>query len=73
MIYHTDHTDEDEAEHAFLSLAMILDFAQSAQIEDLCPILQPQIQYNMAISQEGLRVGYGAQVGRTLMSYAHPG
>ena len=72
VIYHTEHTDEDETEHAFLSLAMILDFAQSAQIEDLCPILQPQIQYNMAISQEGLRVGYGAQVGRTLMSYAHP-
>ena len=72
-VYLSDDTGQECVDRSALSLASILDFAQSARIEDLRSILLPQIQYNTAIAEEGLRGAYGAQVGRTLMTYAHAG
>ena len=72
-VYQSDDTGQECVDRSALSLASILDFAQSARIEDLRSILLPQIQYNTAIAEEGLRGAYGAQVGRTLMTYAHAG
>lgn len=72
-VYQSDDTGQECVDRSGLSLASILDFAQSARIEDLRSILLPQIQYNTAIAEEGLRGAYGAQVGRTLMTYAHAG
>ena len=37
-------------------------------VADLRPLLDPQIQYNMAIAEEGLLHAYGANVGKVLMS-----
>ena len=48
----------------------ILDFAETADLMDVQELLELQIQCNMAISEEGLRGQWGAQVGRTMMKTA---
>ncbi len=52
---------------SLLSVERIVDFANCVQIEDVRPILDRQIQCNMAIAQEGLKGEYGAQIGRVLL------
>ena len=70
--FQTGYTGSQETDRSGLSLETILDFASSAHLEDLRPILEPQWTCNMAISQEGLTGHYGAEVGRTLMAFSHP-
>ena len=45
----------------------IWDFVHSVDIEDVKPILDPQIRYNMAIAEEGFRGDYGANIGSVLL------
>lgn len=71
-VYSTDYTSAAESDRSGITLAAILDFATTAELEDLIPILEPQWRYNMAISQEGLSGEYGAQVGRTLLECSLP-
>lgn len=53
-----------------LNLRDILEFADTMRVEDVKDILDPQIQCNMAIAEEGLKHPYGANVGNTwLTSY----
>lgn len=61
---------ETSADAAVLSIAGILEFAETADIADVQEVLDRQIAYNTAIAQEGLTGKYGAAIGRTLlMSY----
>lgn len=55
-------------EYSMLSVAEIVEFTNSVEIEDIKEIIQRQIDYNGAISNEGLRGNYGAQVGKVLLS-----
>lgn len=50
-----------------LNLKDIIDFADSLNIDDVRELLDRQIEYNSAISEEGLKNPWGAQVGRTLL------
>lgn len=50
-----------------LTVDSILVFADAVSVEELEPILDPQIRHNMAICQEGLDHPYGAEVGRVLL------
>jgi len=50
-----------------LSVASIIRFADTANLDDVRDILERQITYNTAISDEGLRGDYGARVGKTLL------
>ena len=52
-----------------LSMKNIYDFARTADIEDLKPIIVPQIECNKAISMEGLSHDWGANIGSTIMSF----
>lgn len=54
-------------DYGALSVEKIYDFATTACLEDVQPILDRQISYNTAISQEGLRSDYGANIGKVLM------
>lgn len=56
-----------ETEYALLNVRDVLDFADALCIADVEEIIERQIAYNSAISEEGLRGAYGAQVGRTLL------
>ena len=52
---------------SILSVKDIIDFANSVDVELIKPILDRQIEYNTAISDEGLSKPYGAEIGRTLL------
>lgn len=54
---------------SLLNVKDILEFADCVKIEDIHDVLENQIQMNSAISQEGLRGSYGAEVGKTLLKY----
>lgn len=63
-----DEDDESKlTDRGFLSVACIWDFVHSVDIGDVQPLLDRQIAYNMAISEEGLRGRYGANIGRVLL------
>ena len=56
-----------QTDRSQMNVQDILDFAQSADLEDVRELIERQIRCNTAISQEGLRHPWGAQVGRTMM------
>ena len=61
-------TQNAEADGPSLTIEGIVDFALSVETEDVKETLDRQIAYNTAISAEGLRGDYGANVGRVLLS-----
>ncbi len=54
------------ADRSLLNMKDIFDFAECVELSDVEEILDRQISYNMAISQEGMQGDYGANVGRVL-------
>lgn len=56
-------TDRD-----FMTLAVIWDFAEAVDIDDVKDVLDRQISLNMAICEEGLRGDYGANIGKVIRS-----
>ena len=52
-----------------LTIADILDFADTCSLEDIRPVLDTQIQYNTLISEEGLLGDYGANIGSTMLKF----
>lgn len=59
--------DGGETDRGVLNVRDIIEFAESVDIEDVRELLEKQIEYNYAISEEGLHGEYGASVGRTLL------
>ena len=62
-----DDGESGETDRSVLNVRDILDFAQSVRLEDVSDMLGRQIEYNLAISEEGLRGNYGASIGKTLL------
>ncbi len=62
-----DGNDDSETDRSVLNVRDILDFAESVDIECVRELLEKQIEYNLAISEEGLRGEYGAAIGKTLL------
>ena len=61
-------TQEDGlTDRSCLSIEGIVDFAGSVDVEDVREVLERQIEYNMAIAEEGLRHSYGANIGKTVL------
>lgn len=50
-----------------LNLENIFEFVQTVEIKDIEGVISRQVEYNTAISQEGLKNPWGAQVGRTII------
>ncbi len=57
-----------ETDRSILNVADIVDFAESVELDDVRQMLEKQIEYNLAISEEGLKGEYGAAIGKTLIS-----
>lgn len=55
-------------DRTILSMEKIWDFANTVDIDDVREILDRQITYNTAISQEGLQGDYGANIGKVLLA-----
>lgn len=53
-----------------LNINEIIEFANIVNIADITAIIGKQVEYNSAISFEGLKHAWGAQVGRTLMMHS---
>lgn len=60
--------EEGLTDRSLLNVEDILDFANTVEVEDVKEILDRQIAYNTAISEEGFRGDYGANIGSVLLA-----
>lgn len=58
------------ADRSALNIKDILEFADQVELREIKPIISRQIEYNSAISREGLTHDWCAKVGQTLMEMA---
>lgn len=58
---------KDALDYSLLTVEGIVEFAEIVEIEDVKEVLERQIAYNTAISEEGLNHSYGANIGSVLM------
>ena len=65
----SDGGDAQQTDRSVLSVEEILQFADCLDPADVKEVLGRQIAYNTAISEEGLKGGWGAQVGKTLRAF----
>ena len=66
-------TGKKTVDKSRLNVKDILEFADEVKIEDVKPILERQVEYNMAIANEGVEGNYGAEVGKTILKYNSSG
>ncbi|HSH53179.1 MAG TPA: L-serine ammonia-lyase, iron-sulfur-dependent, subunit alpha [Bacteroidales bacterium] len=71
MVMHNQHCDDigmtQTTDRSIMNIKDILDFVESVDIEEVREVLQRQIDYNTAISKEGIENDWGANVGSTLL------
>lgn len=65
---HCNDEKTDSEDRNLLSIERIVQFAKEVDIEDVKPILDRQIDYNTAIAEAGIKGGYGAEIGKILLS-----
>lgn len=72
VLLNIPHNEEDEksvsTDRQNISIEDIFEFANTVDIDDVHDILSRQVEYNTAISDEGLHKIYGANIGMTLLS-----
>ncbi len=66
-IPHIESAHNYATDRNLLNIADIVRFAEVVDIADVAPILDRQIEYNMAIAKEGLTGHYGARIGHVLL------
>ncbi len=59
--------EEGLTDRSLLDMKSIWDFVNTVDIADIYDVLHRQIEYNTAISEEGLRGDYGANIGSVLL------
>ena len=64
---YTDSPAPVSTDKRYLTIRDIVDYAENADLAAVRPTLARQMEYNMAIAQEGLSGAWGAQIGRTLL------
>lgn len=62
-----DIVTADTGDKSQLNLKDIMEFAETCDLADVDDLISKQIEYNTAISNEGLANGWGTEVGRILM------
>ena len=55
------------ADRSKMTLRGLLDYAARVDLSEVSELLERQIRYNRAISQEGLDNGWGARIGKTML------
>ncbi|MDR0586791.1 MAG: L-serine ammonia-lyase, iron-sulfur-dependent, subunit alpha [Treponema sp.] len=56
----------EDSGQTMLDVEAIIDFANTVKLDDVKGLIKRQIEYNSAISAEGLRGDYGANIGKVL-------
>lgn len=64
----TEGQDGGETDRSVLNVREIVEFAECVDISEVQEMLDKQIEYNYAISEEGLSGEYGASIGKTLLA-----
>lgn len=73
VVYAPESVTFEKSENALvtekdaMTIAEIVDFADTVDLSDIGDTIRRQIQYNSAISAAGLAHDYGANVGRILL------
>ena len=68
-VLHSKEVDSGElTDRESMNIEDILEFANTVDMDDVRDILGRQVEYNTAISHEGLHKIYGANIGMTLLS-----
>ena len=62
-----DSDTQPEREAELLKVKEIVDFIETVELSQIEEIITKQIQYNSAISDEGLQGNYGANIGKTIL------
>jgi L-cysteine desulfidase len=62
-----EDTESKGTEVAEMTVDSILEFANIVNMQDVSELLDREIRYNMAISNEGLKNAYGANIGKTML------
>ena len=58
--------EKKQTDRSVLSVEEIIRFADCVEIADVAEVIRRQVAYNSAISAEGLKGGWGAEVGKTI-------
>ncbi|HZW49517.1 MAG TPA: L-serine ammonia-lyase, iron-sulfur-dependent, subunit alpha [Bacillota bacterium] len=64
----TQNSDDSKTDRCMLNMADIWDFITTVELEDVQSVLSHQINYNMAIAEDGIQGKYGANIGRVILS-----
>ena len=64
-----DSSEEGLTDKSCLSIAGIVDFADSVDVEDIRDLVGRQVEYNMAIAEEGLSGNWGANIGSVMLRH----
>lgn len=62
-----DESEEGLTDRTLLNMEDIWDFINTVDLADIKEILGRQVEYNMAIAEEGMRGDYGANIGKVLI------
>ncbi len=71
-LYENLPAETEKADRGALSVEDIVAFADEVNVADVEGVLSRQIEYNMAIAEEGLKNNYGANVGKVLLRAYQP-
>ena len=71
-LYENLPKDIERADKSCLNVEDIIAFADMLNVADVEETLKRQIEYNMAIAEEGLKNNYGANVGKVLLRSYQP-
>ncbi len=63
-----EKVEREEAHYELLNIEQIVEFADTADLADVSDVLERQIEYNMAIANEGLSGHYGSEIGKVLLA-----
>ena len=68
---YADNANAQLTDRKCLSMKKIFDFANTVDLEELRPIICPQMECNKAIAMEGLKNNWGANIGSTILSFGN--
>jgi len=63
----TAQDDDGAMDKSFMSVAGILEFAETVDLSRVCALLDRQIEFNTAIAEAGLKEDWGANIGSVLL------
>lgn len=62
-----EEVSENKLKEESLTVEAIYDFANTVKLSDVQEVIERQIAYNFAISEEGMKNSWGANIGKVLM------